>query len=78
MLDAKESREAKLLRHLSDIFPEYQNGCEYGIHFIDVDGRNEKLKHSWFNVGEVQVVNIIKSNSNLFIIKTFQTNKQIF
>lgn len=57
MIDAETSREAKLLKHLGEMFTDIQN--PYGIHFFNVDARNEKRKTSWFNINEVRLVNII-------------------
>lgn len=60
MIDAETSREAKLLKHLDEMFPEIKNPGAYGIHFFNVDARNERRKTSWFNIREVRLVNITK------------------
>lgn len=61
MIDAVTSREAKLLKHLDEMFPNIENPGAYGIHFFNVDARNEKRKTSFFNVDEVRLVNIAKT-----------------
>lgn len=58
MVDAETSREAKLLKHLGEMFTDIENPGTYGIHFFNVDARNEKRKTSWFNINEVRLVNI--------------------
>ncbi|XP_055300785.1 probable RNA helicase armi [Sitodiplosis mosellana] len=74
-IDAESSREAKLLKHLDGIFKEIEKPGAYGIHFINVDGRNEKRETSWFNVAEVTVTKEIvdrlmqvKNNADEFIL----------
>lgn len=59
MIDGNDSREAKLLRHLDGIFPDYKYPGKRGIHFVNVDGQNQKSKTSWFNVFEVRVVSFV-------------------
>lgn len=56
MIHTKDSDEAKLLKHLDSIFPDIKRPGEYGIHFINVDGQNERKETSWFNIDEVRVV----------------------
>lgn len=55
---ANGSFEAKLLQHFCEIFtsddPEYPTN--YGIHFINVDGKNIKRRNSWCNIAEAQMV----------------------
>lgn len=68
MIDAKTSHCAKTLKYLHenliDIFPDITSPGEYGIHFINTNGRCEKRKTSWFNIAEVQQVNFNKNMKN--------------
>lgn len=54
MVDAQNSHDAKLLKHISQIF---HHSGDYGIWFVNVDhGPNEKRKNSWRNPYEAHVV----------------------
>lgn len=56
MIDSKKSHEAKLLNHLSVVF---DHSTDYGIHFVNVDGRNERVKNSFRNLNEAHVVSAL-------------------
>lgn len=57
MIDSKTSSDAKMLAHFNTSF---QCGKDYGILFIDVNGRNVDRKHSWANIIEAQVVSVFQ------------------
>lgn len=61
MIDSKASPDAKLLAHFSPIFQDNSQSNEYGIYFIDINGKNVVRKHSWANIIEAQVVSIYSS-----------------
>lgn len=57
MIDGETSKDAKMLAHFSTIFQ--SENCpknRFGIHFVNVDGKNVVQKHSWANIIEAQVV----------------------
>lgn len=55
MIDAKTSRDAKTLKHISPILG--NSNTQYGIHFINVGyGMNERRITSWRNPYEAHVV----------------------
>lgn len=56
MIHAETSLDAKTLTHISTIFSSEKTPSDYGIHFIDVNGKNVSRKHSWANILESQVV----------------------
>lgn len=61
MNDSKTSPDAEMLTRFNSIFLDENQTSEYGIHFVDVNGKNVVRKHSWANILEAQVVsNIIK------------------
>lgn len=62
MIDSKTSSDAEMLARFNSIFLDENQTSEYGIHFVDVNGRNVIRKHSWANILEAQVVsNIFES-----------------
>lgn len=58
MVDSETSSEAKMLARFDTIFLDANKPSGYGIHFIDVNGKNVDRKHSWANILEAQVVSI--------------------
>lgn len=68
MIHATESREAKLLKHLSVIFKGLDFSIEHGIYFINVEGRDEKRETSRFNISEANIVSFFCFLKNIIII----------
>lgn len=58
MIDSETSSDAKMLTHLSTIFQDNNQSNDYGIYFVDVNGKNVAKKHSWANIVESDVVSI--------------------
>lgn len=64
MIDSKTSSDAEMLARFNRIFVDANQSNDYGIHFVDVNGKNVVRKHSWANILETQVVsNVFKSSS---------------
>lgn len=63
VVDANQSQEARLLKQFSSIFGRSSNN---GIHFVNVDGINERKKNSFRNLSEVHVVSIFFFNIRLY------------
>lgn len=69
MIDGKTSSDAKTLARFNTIFLDANQSSEYGIHFVDVNGKNVVRKHSWANILEAQVVS--NCDENPFYSLTF-------